>query len=395
MIEFLNFLKASPTVYHAADTISAKLKKEGFSELKETEKWNLKRGGKYFVRREETLIAAFILPKNKIEKATLLATHLDRPCLKLKPICEVSDQKVGQLLTESYGAPLLHTWMDRDLVIAGKQGTKTVYFDDHPVIIPSLALHLDREIGEKGVKIHKQDHLKAIFSLDPKKSPLKNEIFSDLFLVPKEEPSFLGSNKELIASYGLDNLTSSFAVLEAISSAAPLAKSLSMAFFWDHEEVGSVSTKGADSMFTSELLDRILESREDLYRVKANSLCISSDLVHGFHPNFADRYDPKNSAHLGKGVAIKFNALQRYASSRSAVSHIAKVAKKHSVQLQHFAARSNIPTGSTLGPMMAAMSGIPTVDLGIGGLAMHSIRETVSTEDMKSLCKLLKCVIDE
>ncbi len=399
MDKFLKFLKKSLTVYHAADTITESLKKAGFAQIKEADAWKLKCGGKYFVVREETLITAFIVPKKKPTSATLLATHIDRPCLKLKPISETSTQNIGQLATETYGAPLLHTWLDRDLVIAGKIESKTVAFEEHPVIIPSLALHLDRDIQEKGVKIHKQDHLKAIFSLDTKKSPLKKHLRSDLFLVPLEAPAFIGKNKEMIASYGLDNLTSSFAAMEAITGAKPQKETLSMAFFWDHEEVGSISTRGADSTFTAEILERIALSlkmqQEDLYRLKAKSLCISSDLVHGFHPNFSDKYDPQNASYLGKGVSIKFNANQRYVTSREGVNKLLLLAEKHKIPMQHFSTRSNIPTGSTLGPMMAAMSGIQTVDLGISGLAMHSIRETVATQDMVSLCKLFEKVLNE
>lgn len=417
-IDFLEFLKKSPTVFHAADEIVHRLKRAGFSEIKEKDKWKLVPGHGYFVLRESSLVAAFRIPKNTPTSTVILATHIDSPCLKLKPHSELFNQKIGELNTEVYGAPLLHTWLDRNLMIAGKIiylgqtdqiESKSIQLAKHPVIIPNLALHLDRNIVEKGALIHKQEHLKAIFSLNGRENDLekaikeqvdfKKLISADLFLVPLEEPSFIGFNDELIASPRLDNLTSAYAAIEAIAKAKTHSSILQIAFFWDHEEIGSVSALGADSVFTTNLLERIAISlkieTEDLYRMKAESLCISGDLAHGYHPNFADKFDPQNVPFLGRGVVLKFNANQKYATSGSTASKILLLAEKHNIPIQKFASRSDIPSGSTVGSMMAAMTGIPTVDVGIPSWAMHSIRETISSQDELSLCTLFQKALEE
>lgn len=417
-IDFLDFLKKSPSVYHAADEIVHRLKHAGFSEIKETDKWKLLPGHSYFIVRDGSLVTAFRIPKNTPTSTVILATHIDSPCLKLKPHTELFNQKIGQLNTEVYGAPLLHTWLDRDLMIAGKITfldetnqiqSKTIQLRNHPVIIPNLALHLDRNIMEKGALVHKQDHLKAIFSLNAKENDLEKAIkqqasfkkllSTDLFLVPSEAPSFVGFNDEMIASARLDNLTSAYAACEAICKAKPPIAVLQMAFFWDHEEIGSVSTQGADSIFATDLLERISLSlkidAEDLYRMKARSLCLSGDLAHGYHPNFTDKFDPQNAPFLGRGVVLKFNANQKYATSSATATTILLLAEKHNIPIQKFASRSDIPSGSTVGSMMAAMTGIPTVDLGISSWAMHSIRETISSQDELSLCNLFQKALEE
>ncbi len=417
-LDFLNFLKKSPTVFHAAEEIIHRLKQSGFSPLHEEDKWELRPGHGYFVERGGSLVAAFRMPKKNITSSILLATHIDSPCLKLKPKSVLLNQKIGQLTTEVYGAPLLHTWLDRDLAIAGKITflnkkneieSKTILLSEHPVIIPSLAIHLDRSIGEKGILVHKQDHLKAYFSLNGAEDDLLNTIKKhteykklisfDLFLTPLEEPSLIGFHQEMVAAYRLDNLTSAFAAIHAICHAKPSKNSLSLAFFWDHEEIGSISSRGADSIFATDLLERIRIAsgmeREELYRMKARSLCLSSDLSHGYHPNFAEKYDPQNAPFLGRGIVLKFNANQKYATEQKGAAAILLLAEKHKIQVQPFASRSDIPSGSTVGSMMAAMTGIATVDLGISAWAMHSIRETISLQDEMDLCTLFEKALME
>jgi aspartyl aminopeptidase len=244
----------------------------------------------------------------------------------VKPNPEITSHGIGQMGTEVYGAPLLHTWLDRDLAISGRivvqngdsYKSELVDLDDYPVIIPGIAIHLDRSISEKGINVHKQDHLKPIFSITPKEKHLeewirKHHSFDklisfDLFLVPIEKAGYVGFENELIASYRLDNLTSAYASLDALIHAAPSNDTIQMAFFWDHEEIGSTSYVGADSLFANQILERICLQfkldREDFYRLKSKSLCLSGDLAHGFHPNFADKYDPQNAPYMGKGVVL-------------------------------------------------------------------------------------------
>jgi aspartyl aminopeptidase len=317
-----------------------------------------------------------------------------------------------------YGGPLLHTWLDRDLAIAGRIVTqdgkgkchsKIVYLDDYPLIIPGLAIHLDRSIHEKGILVHKQDHLKAIFSLNFKEKYLeeclrKHHSFDkllafDLFLVPLEKATFLGFENELIASYRLDNLSSAYASLHAIQHAKPRADALQMAIFWDHEEIGSTSLVGAGSNFAAQILERICSHwkiiGEDFAALKSRSLCLSCDLAHGYHPNYADKYDPEHAPFLGKGVVLKFNANQKYATSAISAAPLIHLAEKHKLPIQKFASRSDIPSGSTVGSIMAANLGLATLDLGIAGWAMHSTREVIAEKDMRTFCSLLLASLQE
>ncbi len=414
--KFIHFLNRSPTVYHAAREITARLAEADFSPLSEGEKWKLEAGKGYFVMREDTLVAAFRLPKKTPASTVILASHTDSPGLRIKPLPEITSHGIGQLGTEIYGGPLLHTWIDRDLAVGGrivvldKNGqceSKIVLLDDYPVMIPGLAIHLQRDVNEKGMIVHKQDHLKAIYSLQNKEKHLdgwlkKHHSFHkllsfDLFLVPLEKASFLGFNNELIASYRIDNLTSAYASLEALIDAKGASSTIQMAIFWDHEEIGSKTYAGADSLFVNQLLERIClqnkMDREDYYRLKSRSLCLSCDVGHGFHPNFPEKADPQNAPYLGKGPAVKFSA--RYATTGATAAPIVRLAEKHKIPLQTFASRSDLSGGGTVGAMMGANLGIPTVDLGLACWAMHSIRETVSAQDQIYLHQLLKASLEE
>lgn len=412
---FFSFLNRSPTSWHAAKEIGDRLLKADFKQLSEEESWHLEKGKSYFVVRDGSALAAFRLPKKPLRRTILLASHLDSPSLKLKPIAEVAGiGQISQFFTEVYGAPLLHTWLDRDLALAGRVIVKTaqkaletrlVFLNEHPLVIPSLAPHLDRSATEKGLQLNKQDHLRPIASLSREKpctleSLLRQHcsfeelIASDLFLVPLEKASTLGPKGEMIAASRLDNLTSVYASLYALLASEAQDDALQMTIFFDHEEIGSNTFLGAESTFLGQTLDRIANlqeiSGEGLFRFKSRTWCISADLAHGYHPNFADRFDPKNAPWLGDGVVLKTNAGQRYATSASSAAPLIELCRKKGWPLQMFASRSDIPSGSTVGSIVSAVCGIPAVDIGISGWAMHSIREIVSSQDQFSLCQLLK-----
>ncbi len=362
------------------------------------------------------MVAAFRMPEQKPSQAILLATHTDSPCLKLKPIPEIIGQEIGEIGTEIYGGPLLHTWLDRDLEISGKisyltkegkLASQLIRLNNTPLIIPNLAIHLDRTINDKGVMIHKHDHLKAVFSLKGKEKTLEKLIEAqvpfqkllsfDLFLTPTQPPSLIGCDKELIAAYRIDNLSSAYAACEAIALTKKRAQTLQMALFWDHEEIGSVSSEGADSIFIPSLLERICQTHkmdsEDRFRLMSRSLCLSSDVAHGFHPHFPEKYDPQNAPYLGKGVVLKFSS--KYATTGSTAAPIVALCDRYKITHQVFASRSDVPSGSTVGSMMAATTGIPTLDLGIACWAMHSTRETMALVDQVSLNTLLQKALDE
>lgn len=414
--KFVHFLNHSPTSYHAARTLTGLLAEADFTPLQEGEKWHLEEGQGYFITREDTLVAAFRIPTKKLSSATILASHVDSPALKVKPRAEVSSHDIGEIGTEVYGAPILHTWFDRDLAIAGrivvanKKGqieSKIVLLDDCPVVIPSVALHLARDVNEKGPQINKQDHLKAVCSLVTKDNHLhtwlkKHHSFEkllsfDLFLTPIEKANFVGFEDEMISSYRIDNLSSAFASVHALINTKARTDAIQMAVFWDHEEIGSQTYAGADSLFANQILERICLyyklDKEDYYRLKSRSICLSCDVCHAFHPNYAEKYDPHNAPLMGKGPAVKFSP--RYATTAATAAPIIQLAHKRKIPIQTFASRSDLSSGGTVGAIMGANLGIPTVDLGIGCWGMHSIRETISTKDQIALTNLLTAALEE
>lgn len=417
--DFIQFLQSAPTPYHAAKEIGHRLTQAGFTRLLEEEQWDLAPGKSYFVVRQESLVAAFRIPKKSPLSALLLASHIDSPALKLKPQRDFSpSHDISQLGTEVYGAPLLSTWFDRELAVAGRivgvdrKGhclSQLVHIEEAPLLIPSLPLHLDRTVNEKGFIVDRQNHLKPIFSLHPQKGgfeewlrpyhSFEKWLSLDLFLVPLQKPAFAGVDRELLAAYRLDNLTSAFASLSALIQAAPRTDALQMALFWDHEEIGSVSAVGADSLFSEQLLERIALTlsleREAYWRLKSRSLCLSIDVAHGFHPNFADKFDLPNTAFLGKGVVFKYNANQKYATSGLSAAPLLHLAEKRKIPYQTCASHSNIPSGSTVGSFLAAHLGIPTVDVGIANWAMHSARETIATKDQETLSRFLQVALED
>lgn len=399
--DFVRFLNSSPTAYHAAHEIQERLK---FKELKESDRWKLSAGQTYCVTRGGSLVIAFRMPTQAPTKAMILASHIDSPALKLKPHAESFSHGIGLLGTENYGAPLLHSWLDRDLKIAGrvifKEGkTKLVCLDDLPITIPNLAIHLNRDVTEKGLIVNKQDHLKVPFTLQFRDNALEKKLGEeplafDLFLVSAEKPALLGFEQDLLAAYRLDNLTSAYSCLEALRKATPSSDTLQIAVFWDHEEIGSTSYVGADSLFLDQVLERIVScSREDLFRLKSQSLCLSVDVAHAFNPNYSDKYDPTNTPELGKGVVVKFNANQKYATDGLNAAHLLELAHKKKIPVQKQANRSDVPTGSTVGSIMAANLGISTVDIGISCWAMHSIRESIAVKDLDALTSLLEACL--
>jgi aspartyl aminopeptidase len=414
---FASFIEHSLSPFHAVETLSQHLKDQGFIQLDPTEKWSLQARGKYFVTSKETLLAAFILPDKSWKETTLLASHLDSPALKLKPRPEIHTHNILQLGTEVYGGPLLHTWLDRPLSLVGRAMVMQkrqcrpllIHLKEPSLMIPSLAIHLDRSIHDKGILVHKQDHLKAIVALEGDKQKKLTQLLQshydfdkllsfDLFLVPQEPSQFWGDEKAFFSSYRIDNLSSVFASVTGLTQVESQPHRLLASFFWDHEEIGSRTSFGAGSLWGEELLQRIASilelSPEDRFRTKASSLCLSVDVGHGLHPNFVDKHDPQNTSFLGKGPALKFSAAKHYATSAGAAAEVIRAAEAKNIPYQLDAGRSDIPSGSTVGPIMAANLGIDTLDLGVPCWAMHSTRETMASVDLLSLTQLLKATLE-
>lgn len=272
--QLLNFFDQSPTAWHAVVNCSRELAKHGFHELKEDELWHLKAGRSYFVTRNGSSLCAFTLPKQAPKSMHVAASHTDSPGFKLKPNAGFTKENMQLIGVEIYGAPLLGSWLNRDLGIAGrvvftdaKEGLceELVRLDKHPVVIPQLAIHLDREVNEKGLVLNKQEHLAALVGIGSKKSmddyietvlmkalKIKHLLAFDLFLYPLEPARFFGEDDELIASYRIDNLASTYAILQGLLSAKhPHKDRINMAVFWDNEEIGSNTAQGAGSPFST------------------------------------------------------------------------------------------------------------------------------------------------
>lgn len=409
---FLSFLKNSPTSYHAAKEVEQELLENGFTALFETDVWKLKKGGHYFCKRDGSIIA-FKVPSKDIEETQVFASHTDSPALKLKPHAEYIKEEMVMWGVEVYGAPLLNSWLNRDLGVAGK----VLYLDkkgqsheglvnlkSSPCTIAQLAIHLDREVNEKGIQLNKQEHLAAIAgiykednylkNLIKEQIPLKEILAHDLFLYPLEEPSLLGNKGDLLASYRIDSLASVYSILSAfLEKQKSHPTKLQIIAFFDHEEIGSGTATGAESPFLSHLIERIMLNlkidRENYLRLIQRSLCVSVDLGHSVHPNYPDKHDPKHKPHLGEGVLIKTHAQKKYATDVTSVRKVLEVATKEKIPFHVISTRNDIPSGSTIGPIHAALTGIPTVDIGIGQLSMHSTRELIATKDMESLRALL------
>lgn len=426
MVHILSDLKAfldqSPTAWHAAQQLGNRLALCDFSFLKEDEKWNLEPGKKYFVIRDGAL-CAFVLPKTKPNRAVILASHTDSPALKLKPNPSFLKENMNQFGVEVYGSPLLSSWLNRDLGIAGKVvisnqhhqvEEKLVFVDDIAVFIPQLAIHLDRDVNEKGLLLNKQEHLCPIVGLQEDKEDPKNVlerllrrhlcfqslISFELFLIPLEASRFVGCNNEMIASYRIDNLSSAHASVSAMGYLKePTVDALQMAIFWDHEEIGSHTRQGAASPFLSDMLQHIGSclkvDQEEMLLLKNRTFCVSIDMAHAVNPNYANKHDPQHLPLLGKGIVVKYNANQKYASNAMSAATIIQACKSLNLNHQSYVCRSDIGCGSTVGPIVAQNTGIQTVDIGCPQLSMHSIREVMACQDYLDMCRLLTFLLEE
>lgn len=411
LLDLKVFLESSPTSWHAAMQAGNRLASCDFIPLSEHEPWNLEWGKKYFVLRGGS-ICAWIMPEKKALRAQLTVSHTDSPALKLKPCPYIQQDNMGLFGVEIYGAPLLTSWLNRDLGLAGRvvilndqgvQEERLVFLDDAPLFIPELAIHLNREVNEKGLLLNKQEHLRPLIGLmetDPLETLLRRHLSFkkllsfDLFLVPLEPPRFIGHEGELLAAYRLDNLASVHASISAIAYVQkPPSDTLLVTVCYDHEEIGSHSNCGAGSAFLVDMFDRLKGKMgwtlEEYQLFKRSSTCVSIDMAHGVHPNHKDKHDPEHRPLLGKGIALKYNAQQRYATDALSAAPIIHACQQLNLPYQSFVNRSDMPCGSTIGPIIAEQLGILTVDIGIPELSMHASREVMATQDYLMLCHLL------
>lgn len=413
--DLMAFLDESGSRYQASAQIKQRLDNAGFTELSETAAFKLKKGGKYYLQRQGTAILAFVIGSQPMHKAgfNLVASHIDSPAFKLKPATLKSDNGILKCGVEVYGGPIINTWVDRELSLAGKLILKTekgykaelINLKEPVAIIPNAAIHLNRKINE-GFEYNKQTQLQAIlsvsatgdnplFSFLARKLKVKeNQICeSDLYLYDAAPASLIGLEKNMITARGLDNLAMTHAILSALT-VAEKPKQTSVGIFFDHEEIGSTTPQGADSSLLGEVLERLCLSqdlsREDFYLALRNSFLISADMAHAYHPSYADKYEPDYSPIMNQGPVIKINANHRYASTAESTMRFMQLCEKASVPCQRFLIRSDMPCGSTVGPIVAAALGLETVDIGNPIWAMHSIRETGGTKDHLYLISALQ-----
>ena len=416
----LEFIDHSPTPFHAVEEMKSKLIGKGYSELKESEKWDLTSNGKYFITRNDSSLIAFIIG-TKTKGASgfkIIGAHTDSPNLKLKPNPAYEKNDYIQLGVEVYGGVLLTTWTDRDLSLAGRviikgkkePQSKLVRFDEPLLRIPQLAIHLNRDVNEKGLTLNKQNHLPPIFSLAEKKGTTKallekriaqkikcksTDILSmELSLYDTQSSSIGGKDGEFIFAGRLDNLASCHAALQALTESKTKDPMTRVIAFYDHEEVGSDSAQGAGSPFLKDILERLtFESdnpREIFFRSMANSFYISADMAHAVHPNYSEKHDARHMPVLNGGPVMKCNSNQRYATEGVSSAWFEMLCKKASVPVQKFVVRSDLGCGSTIGPITAANLGIRTIDIGNPMLSMHSIREMAGAKDHLPLIKVFK-----
>jgi aspartyl aminopeptidase len=411
----LGFLDASPTPFHATKNMAGMFENAGFIKLNEVEKWSLEQGGKYYLTRNDSSVIAFTYPKNK--NYVMVGTHTDSPNLKLKPNPIIKEHGVVKFGVEPYGGVLLNTWFDRDLSLAGRVSylnsqniIEDVLIDVKKAIaiIPSLAIHLDREVNEKKsvnaqtdispILTCREDFTKETGGFDFNEF-LKEQLLTcgvediiefyahELSLYDTQKASFVGINNDFIASARLDNLLSCYTGMLSICSVDEDTPMLFIAS--DHEEVGSESTSGAGGPFLENTLRRMFSDYEDYMKMIRSSILISADNAHAVHPNYPSKHDKEHAPHINRGVVIKVNANQRYASNSKTISRFLHVSSSLGEKTQNFVTRSDIGCGSTIGPITASRLGIDTIDVGLPTFAMHSVRELCGSDDAHSLYKII------
>ena len=397
------FVSASPSSFHAAREGARRLAAAGFTGLDETRGWPAG-PGKYFVVRDGALIA-WITPgtAGPATGFSILGTHTDSPSFKLKPRPTTGRLGWLQAGVEVYGGPLLNSWLDRELQLAGRMVTldgEERLVETGPLLrFPQLAIHLDRAVNE-GLKLDKQQQMNPVWGLgDPSAADLVGLLAAkaglpadqiggyDIVAADTQEPRVFGARDEFFASGRLDNLSSVHAGLTALIAAADAKTDGSIAVLaaFDHEEVGSASRSGAAGPFLEDVLNRITDSLGgspvDRQRAFAASFCISADAGHAVHPNYAERHDPANQPVLNGGPLLKINANQRYTTDAPGAARWAALCARAEIPYQEFVSHNSVPCGSTIGPLTATRLGIRTVDVGIPLLSMHSAREMAGVQD--------------
>jgi len=417
----LDFIDASPSPWHVIATVEQRLQAFQFQRLDEKAVWSLSAGGRYYVVRDDSSVVAFVACQNDLCKTgfKILGAHTDSPGLRLKPNPILNCNKLIRLAVEVYGSPILATFSDRDLSLAGRVAYQTnngsiasqlVRFEQPMLRLPNLAIHMNRSVNEEGLKFNKQTELPLIF-WNASDEQLGTDQFSKLLeqtsslsserilgwefnVYDTQKGIFWGNEQLFYADSQLDNLASCHAGLTALLDETILnAGNTLVCAFFDHEEIGSESIKGAAGSFLPDVLERIALSmsldKQDYQRALANSLMISADMAHAFQPNFPAAYEPGHKIIVNQGPVIKINANHRYASNCLSEAAFVNFCQQAKVPYQKYAHRGDLPCGSTIGPIASAKLGIATVDVGNPMWAMHSARESAGVQDHSYMIKAL------
>ncbi|HVU04650.1 MAG TPA: M18 family aminopeptidase [Polyangiaceae bacterium] len=413
------FLDACPTPYHAVREVERRLREAGYRALDEREEWRVGPADRVYVVRGGGTIVALAVGAAPPSRAgfRLVGAHTDSPGFRVKPKPELRALGHHQLGVEVYGSPLLHTWLDRDLSLAGRvslvDGSTHLVRIDHPICrISSLAIHLQPTLGTDGLRLNPQQHVVPTLALGDDDGPtlaplLVKELARsgvsvpadaigafDLALFDVQGAQVVGDTGALLASARLDNLASCHAGLVALLEGPPAGDATRGIVLYDHEEVGSQSAAGAGSLFLRSVLGRIAEGfpgagADATERALAASLLVSADMAHAVHPNHPDKHDKDHSPKLGGGPVIKVNANQSYATDAPAAAAFERACRDEGFSAQRFVARNDMRCGSTIGPISAARLGMRTVDVGNPMLGMHSCREVAGSADVPRMIAAL------
>ncbi len=408
--ELIDFIDASPSPWHAVASAEKQLLENGFTLLEETGRWQIAQGGRYYVVRGGASLIAFVLGSQSIADVgfRIVGAHTDSPGLRLKPKAAMAGEGITRLGVEVYGGPILASFADRDLSLAGRavfrsatqQETRLLCIERPLLRLPNLAIHMNREVNEQGLKLNRQTELPLILSqlcdgvdadaqlrkllADAVQRDAADLLSFELNVYDVQKGCLWGANQEFIADSPLDNLASSYAALTALLNIAQPTATCVAAFF-DNEEVGSESANGAGGSFVTDVLARICFKakldEEDRRRAMAGSFFISADMAHAYHPNYPAAYEPGHKVMVNGGPVIKSNVNQRYSTNAETAARFMRICERAGVPYQQYAHRSDLGCGSTIGPIVAAQLGVASVDVGSPMWAMHSVRESAGVQD--------------
>lgn len=416
--KLLHMVEEGVSPFHVVAAVEERLEEYGFEELKMRDAWSLDLGGKYYLKHNDSTLFAFTIGKNcgYAPELRMAAAHTDFPCMRIKARPEVITEGYMQLNVEVYGGPILSTWLDRPLSVAGRAVLRSedvfhpevrlVNFKKPILTIPNLAIHMNREVN-KGVELNRQTDMEPVMGMVTDSlnkegffmECLAKELHVDtedildfeLGLYNTDAGDYVGVNGDLISAPRLDNITGCHAILTGILEDIN-DQGIHIAAFYDHEEIGSKTKQGAGSSMPGILTERIIQAlnlrKEEYYRMIGDALLLSVDVGHAIHPNHTGKNDPTNKAVLNGGFIIKEAAAQSYATDCEAIAIIQQICDREQIPYQKVVNRSDIAGGGTLGSIASAMLPVRTIDVGVPLLAMHSARELMGAQDQESLARM-------